>query len=114
VHLDLSHQSDFNNKLSSFVSAGSLVYSARYTGQAFTDNKAEGDQQHTPTGCFRPSGRRQRIMGGDVMGGRTFDQFISRQRARAQDRHEPKNPSPNLREDEQEKLPGRQPLPAKK
>lgn len=48
------------------------------------------------------------------MGGRTFDQFISRQRAKAKDRREHNGPSPSHQENEQDKHVGRQPLPAKK
>lgn len=48
------------------------------------------------------------------MGGRTFDQFISRQRARAKDRQEPHDPSPSHQENERDKSSGRQTLPAKK
>ncbi len=48
------------------------------------------------------------------MGGRTFDQFISRQRAKAKDRQEHHDPSPGHQENERDKSPNRQPLPAKK
>jgi hypothetical protein len=43
------------------------------------------------------------------MGGRTFDQFMSRQRAKAKEGRGSQDASPARRENEQEKLPGRQP-----
>lgn len=48
------------------------------------------------------------------MGGRTFDQFMSRQKARTKDRQEPRDPSPSHQEKEQDKYASRQPLPVKK